>query len=136
MWAVPALVCAPKMVPPLLLSMVAFPAVLIPVPPGVPNRVTPPDRLVMLALPALLASTNAVTPTFLLTIVIVLAVLLPKNVVKPPSLVSEVMADVSALTMANRPWLVMLPTSDALWVVSPSCNDPQTQMKVPPVLVL
>src|ERR1700730_18597637 len=50
MFAVPALVCATKNVPPLLLSMVALPAVLISVPPGMPNTVTPP-LLVILALP-------------------------------------------------------------------------------------
>ncbi len=55
MVAVPALVDAAKIVIALVLSIVALPAVLVSVPPYVPNRVLPKIICVILALPALLA---------------------------------------------------------------------------------
>jgi hypothetical protein len=114
--AVPAVVCAWKVVtPPLLLSIVAFAAVAVSVPPGVPKNVAPPLVLVIAIELAEVAFMNMVNAL--------------ENV---PSLAIEVMPDVLALTMKNCPSLVTSPTMDAVWVASPSCNVAQLQMVVPP----
>jgi hypothetical protein len=61
--------------------MVALPAVLVSVPPAMPNSVSALLRFVMLALPAVLVSKNAVRPPNSLMMVAVPAVLAPKKLV-------------------------------------------------------
>ena len=134
MCAVPALVLAEKMVPALLsFRMVALPAVAVSVPPNCPKASVPPVRLVILALPALLASRKTVLPPFSVMSVALPAVLLFWNTVLPPSVVIEVKPEVLALLMKNRPSLVTSPMIEPTWVGSPSTSVAQLQMTVPPV---
>lgn len=133
MCALPALVSALKMVPASLLSMMALAAVLVSVPPGVPNRVTLPLRFEMVALPALLASAKKVVPVCSLTRFAVPAALVPKNAVEPPSVVIEVMPEVLPLTTVKSPSLVMAPTILPVWVASPTCSAPPEEILVPPL---
>src|SRR5258708_39194125 len=111
--------------------MVAFAAVLVWVPPGMPKRVAPPPRLVMLALPAVLLLKNPVSPGSL-TIVAVPAVLLPKNDVRPPSLGFLVMPGGLGVTILNWPSLMTAPRMLPGRVGTPSCRVPQGQLQWPP----
>src|SRR5438067_1493460 len=133
MVAVPALVHAAKMVPPLLLSMFALPALLVSVPPRRPKFVVPPLWFLMVALPAVLVSKKKVAPPNLLVMVAVLALVALKKDVSPPSLVIEVIPVVLALTMLKKPSLTTPPTMLACVASVPSCSVAQEQMKVPPV---
>src|ERR1700722_16010079 len=109
--------------------MVAFPAVLVSVLPGVPKIVVP-NWLVIFALPALLLSKKKISPPLLLMWAVPAEVEFEKPT-SPPLLLIEVIPAVLALTILKSPSLTTAPTILAVWVASPSCSDAQEQMKVP-----
>ena len=97
-----------------MLLIVAFPAVLL-----LKNDVEPPSLLIV-AFAAEASLRNSRAPEFWLVIWIELAVVEFRKTVVPPSLVIDVMPDVSELTTLSVPRLVTSPTSPPGVVIVPS----------------